>query len=112
MYWHVRQLVKPINRRRKLTEVEALHVVVGFLVPPLAALVKQSGWSKTANSVIALGVSLVVGLATAYYTGELQWPFGVVPVATVITVAFTSYKMFWQTIGFDEWLTSNTSIVK
>jgi len=86
--------------------------VLGLLAPLLIAVLKQSGFSKAQNSLIALGVCLAVGIADAWYFRTLD-PMDVAKtVFTVVSVAFTTYKMVFQALGIDDWLTEATSVKK
>jgi SNF family Na+-dependent transporter len=86
--------------------------ILGLLAPLVIAVLKQSGFTKAQNSLIALGVCLVVGIADAIYFGTLD-PMDVAKtVFTVISTAFVTYKMFFQALGIDDWLTAKTSVKK
>jgi len=86
--------------------------VLGLIAPLVIAVLKQSGFTKAQNSLIALGVCLAAGIADAIYFGTLD-PMDVAKtVFTVVSVAFTTYKMFFQALGIDDWLTEATSVKK
>lgn len=87
-------------------------MILALLAPLVIATFKQSGLSKEANSLIALGLCLVVGIADAFYFGQVD-PYNVAQtVFTVISGAFASYKMIFQPFGFDSWWTEITSLIK
>ena len=86
--------------------------VLGLLAPLLIAALKQSGFTKVQNSLIALGVCLAVGVADAWYFGTMDLADVAKTVFTVISTAFVTYKMVFQAFGFDAWLTKATSVKK
>lgn len=86
--------------------------VLGLLAPLVIAVLKQSGFTKAQNSLIALGVCFAVGVADAFYFGTVS-PMDVAKtVFMVVSTAFVTYKMFFQALGVDDWLTKKTSIKK
>jgi len=86
--------------------------ILGLIAPFIIAVLKQSGFTKRQNSLIALGVCLTAGIADAWYFGTLD-PMDVAKtVFTVVSTAFVSYKMFFQALGIDDWLTEATSVKK
>jgi hypothetical protein len=86
--------------------------VLVLIAPIIIAVLKQSGFTKAQNSVIALAVCLAAGVIDAFYLG-IDNPNAVAKtVLTVMTEAFATYKMIFQPFGFDDWLTEKTSIKK
>lgn len=92
--------------------LEPALLLLGVLMPPIVAIIKQSGWSKTVNSVVALVVYLI---AVVIYMGYEQIPFTIEAVAqnatALIGVGFLAYKMFWDAIGADAAITEKTTVV-
>lgn len=86
--------------------------VLGLLAPLVIAVLKQSGFTKAQNSLIALGVCLVAGIWDALYFGNVEPQAIAETVFQVISAAFVSYKMFFNALGIDEWLTDATSVKK
>ena len=74
--------------------------LLGLVMPPIVALIKQSGFSKQVNSIIAL---VVYAAATLLYMNFHGIPIDLnsfATNATVLTVVgLTAYKMFWSAIG-------------
>lgn len=86
--------------------------VLVLIAPIIIAVLKQSGFTKQRNSVIALAVCLGVGILNAFYLG-IEDPATIAKtVLTIMTEAFATYKMVFQPFGFDDWLTKATSIKK
>lgn len=83
-----------------------------LLVPLVAAVLQQTGFSKRMNSLIALGVTLLVAVADTIYFKTFDPNNLVQTVFETITAAFIAYKMLWQPLGFYDWLQTKTSIKK
>lgn len=86
--------------------------VLGLIAPLIIAVLKQSGFTKKQNSLIALAVCIVAGIADAFYFGAMNPMDVATTVFTILTVAFVTYKNLFQALGFDDWLTEKTSLVK
>jgi O-antigen/teichoic acid export membrane protein len=96
-------------------------VIFAALSPLLIALVKQSGWSRQANAMVAFACYIVIGIAGAIVSGEPLTIENAVNLVTVATVVGTAaYNLIWDNIGaqtdtdpsLDERLTAATSIVR
>ena len=86
--------------------------ILVFIAPIIIAVLKQSGFTKSQNSVIALAICLGIGILDAFYLG-IEDPTAIAKtVLTIMTEAFAVYKMVFQPFGFDEWLTEKTSLKK
>jgi len=100
------------KERRWDMDQQGWTAILGLIAPLVIAVLKQSGFTKAQNSLIALGVCLAVGIADAWYFGTMD-PMDVTKtVFTVVSTAFVSYKMFFQALGIDDWLTEATSVKK
>ena len=86
--------------------------VLILIAPIIIAVLKQSGWSKRKNSVVALAVCLGVGIFDAFYLGVAEPAAIAKTVLTIMTESFATYKMIFQPFGLDDWLVSKTSIKK
>lgn len=87
-------------------------MILALIAPLIIALVKQSGLTKQQNSVIALGLCLLVAVGDAFYFGLVD-PMDIAETTFDILVgAFAAYKMIFQPFGFDDWLTNATSVIK
>jgi ABC-type uncharacterized transport system permease subunit len=103
-----------------VTENMAL-VVFAAISPMLISFVKQSGFPKQANALIALGCYIVVGIAGALVSGEPVTAENAVALIAVATVVgSTAYQLIWSNLGthgdedhsIEERLTVATSIVR
>lgn len=86
--------------------------VLALVAPIIIAVLKQSGYTKAQNSLIALSVCLGIGIFDVYYLGLTDPGDIAETVLYVLTAAFASYKMLFQPFGFDDWLTRKTSVKK
>ena len=86
--------------------------VLVLIAPIIIAVLKQSGFTKKQNSLIALAVCLAVGIVDAFYLGVADPNAVAKTVLTIMTEAFATYKMIFQPFGFDAWLTKATSVKK
>lgn len=97
----------------------ALLVFAAFM-PVFISFVKQSGWSRSANSIVALAVYIGVGVLGVALSGQAITIDNIVPLATTLAVVGSvAYGIFWNqlgsgpdTVSIDTRLTDATSIVK
>lgn len=101
------------------TSNPALLVFAAFM-PVLISFVKQAGWSKSANSIVALVVYIGVGILGVALSGQEINLDNIVPLATTLAVVGSvAYGIFWNQIGaggenesIDTRITTATSVVK
>lgn len=95
------------------TEFDPALILVGLLMPPFVALIKQSGFSQQINAAIALVVYLAATIVYLWYQGIPITLDSYAANATALTVVgLAAYKMFWSGLGVDTPLTAKTSIKK
>lgn len=96
-------------------------IIFAAISPLLISLVKQSGFSRQVNSLIALACYIVVGIVGALLSGQpLTIENAVELIATATVVGSAAYALVWSKIGqeteadlsLDDRLTAATSIVK
>jgi hypothetical protein len=101
-------------------EQNAAFLLFIFFSPVLVALVKQSGFTRQANALIALGVYTAVGVGGAVWSGIPVTPENAIPlILTATVVGRAAYSLFWNQLGSDEWgfgslderITEATSVV-
>lgn len=94
-------------------------VIFAAVSPLLIAFIKQSGFSRQVNALIALICYIVVGVLGVVLSGQeltLENAVNLIAVATVVGSA--AYNLVWNNIGGDEAssldvkLTEVTSFVK
>jgi uncharacterized membrane protein len=87
-------------------------LVVGFLMPPLLAIVQQPGWSTGLRSVVMFVASLIAGAGTVYFTGDfdISNPDKIITTVLVVMVtAISTYKGLWQTTNIAPKIEAATS---
>jgi hypothetical protein len=92
-------------------------VIFAAISPLLIAFVKQSGFPRQVNALIALVCYVVVGIAGVLLSGQdLTLENAVNLIATATVVGSTAYQLVWSNIGgelsLDDRLTTATSFVK
>jgi hypothetical protein len=101
-----------------------LTIFATVILPPLIAILKQTGWSPQVNGLIALATYAVIGVAAAYL--ELGVPLLSDPLQVITWIAAVgvqgtvAYKLFWSNLGrttettpsIEERLTAATSVVR
>lgn len=96
-------------------------VIFAAISPLLIAFIKQSGFSRQVNALIALVCYIVVGVVGVVLSGEpltIDNAVNLIAVATVVGSA--AYKLVWNNIGasddespsLEERLVEATSVVK
>lgn len=94
-------------------------VIFAAVSPLLIAFVKQSGFTRQVNALIALACYVIVGVVGVLLSGEpLTVENAVALIATATVVGSAAYNLVWNNIGgddaptLDERLTDATSIIK
>lgn len=96
-------------------------VIFAAIAPLLIAFIKQSGFTRQVNALIALVCYIVVGIAGVLLSGEaLTVENAVSLIATATVVGSAAYGLIWNNIGssgegvpsLDERLTAATSFIK
>ncbi|MFJ5967873.1 hypothetical protein [Streptomyces sp. NPDC093060] len=81
------------------TDAELWAAGLGFVLPPVIAIVNQPRWSGAVRGLLMLAVAAVVGLGTAYFNGDFDGK----PIVTCMLVAAvtigTSYHTVWKPSG-------------
>ena len=94
-------------------ELDPALVLLGLFMPPIVAIIKQSGFSQQINSAVALVVYLVATILWLWVRGEpISFASYTANAATLTVVGLTAYKMFWSGLGIDPVITEKTSVVR
>ena len=85
--------------------------ILGLAVPLIAVAVMQLGWTKKANSLIALVITVGVAFLDAWYFGQLDNPDNLVQtVFDVLAMAIITYKTIWEPLGIIDWWADKTTL--
>ncbi|KPK91433.1 MAG: hypothetical protein AMJ88_13550 [Anaerolineae bacterium SM23_ 63] len=94
-----------------MEETDLVQILI-LISPLIIATLKQSGFTKRKNSLIALGVCLSVATVDVVLKGVADPSEIIHEVVITLSSAFALYKMVFQPFGFDDWLTEKTSLIK
>ena len=83
--------------------------ILALLVPLIAVGIMQLGWSKKANSLIALAVTVAFAFLDAWYFGTLTPDNLVQAVFEILTGALVTYKTIWGPLGVIDWWAQKTT---
>lgn len=101
--------------------VNPAFVIFAAVAPLLIAFIKQSGFTRQLNALIALGCYIVVGTLGALLSGEpLTVENAVALIATATVVGSAAYNLVWSNLGtvedgdpsLDDRITMATSFIK
>jgi len=96
----------------------AMFLLFLFFLPPIIALVKQSGLSTAVNALIAQAAYVIVGIGAALWSGIPVTFDNAVPLIAIATVVGqAAYKIIWSNLGgkensLDARITAATSFIK
>lgn len=86
-------------------------MILGLFVPLIAVGIMQLGWTKQANSFIALVITVGFAILDAWYFGQLDNTDNLVQtVFNVLVAAITTYKTIWEPLGIIDWWAEKTTI--
>lgn len=83
--------------------------IVGFLMPIVISIIKQSGWSDAAKSVLAFACCLAAAVGTAYFSGNFIGQDVVTCFLITFTIAIGSYYGFYKPTGISGAIEKATS---
>lgn len=99
----------------------AAFMLFAAVSPLLISFIKQSGFSRQVNALIALACYIVIGIAGVLVSGQaLVLENAVDLIATATVIGSAAYALVWNNLGagndvdasFEERLTSATSFIK
>lgn len=82
-----------------ITDLLMYAALVGFFLPPVLAIVIQTGWSDRVKAVVAFVACLVAGAGTAYFEADLDGRTWVSASLIVLTTGLATYRNFWKPTG-------------
>ena len=72
-------------------------LIVGFVMPPLLAIVQQPGWTPMVRSLVMFVASILAAVGTVYFTeGAFDTANLTTTVLVVMVTAISTYKGLWQ----------------
>lgn len=94
------------------TELVAIILAVGGLLPLLTSVVQQPRWSARTRTIMSVVVSTIAGLVTYVSSEGLNFDSPSAIVATVVGIIITSaaaYKALWKPTGATQAIEGATS---
>jgi hypothetical protein len=79
-----------------VSNLQMWSLIVGFLTPPVLAIIQQGGWSKRVRAVVAFAAAMVAGAGTAYFQGDLTGRRFVEAALVVLVATIAAYQGFWK----------------
>lgn len=86
-----------------------LSAVVALFSPIVISLITQPRWSAKVKTGIMLGYSLIVGVLTAYLSGQFDGVDILGAILTTILVTATSYQTIFKPSGISQKVEAVTS---
>ncbi len=98
-------------------KMEAAALILGVLMPLLAAVLHQVRWPRKVNAAIIIAACAGAGVLTAWAAGQLNWQAFtveavVVSVAIVIAAAQSAYQLYFRGSKLVEWIDAKTTYVE
>lgn len=93
-----------------MSNFEMWSLVVGFLLPPVLAVVQQSSWSPRLRAVVAFAACAVAGAGVAYFQGSLTGQRFVEAGLLVLVTAVATYRNFWKPTGIAPAVETKTNV--
>lgn len=93
-----------------MSNLEMWALIVGFLLPPLLAIVMQTRWSAQVQSVVAFIACVVAGAGTAYFQGDFTGKRFVEAGLVVLVTTIATYKGFWKPTGVAPTIETGTNL--
>ncbi|MGW4042938.1 hypothetical protein [Streptomyces sp. NPDC004721] len=82
-----------------LTNAELWAAALGYVLPPVIAIVAQPRWTGAVKGLLMLTVAVVVGLGTAYFNGDFSGkPIVTCMLAAAIAIGI-AYHTVWKPSG-------------
>jgi hypothetical protein len=85
-----------------MENVEQWSAIVGFLLPPVLAVIQQTIWKPQTKAIVAFIACIVASLGTTYFSGTLHFSgeknieMLSANFLILFTVAISTYEMFWK----------------
>lgn len=93
-----------------MNTLQVWSLVLGFLVPPILAVIQQPKWSQQVRSLVTFGFALLVGFGNVWLNGDLSkaadWTSAIL---IVLISAISTYKGFWKPSGIAPAIETKTS---
>ncbi len=85
-------------------------LIVGFLLPPVLAILMQSKWPTQFQAIVAFVACAVAGAGTAYFQGDLTGRRFLEAGLVVLVASIATYHGFWKPTKVAPAIESRTSL--
>jgi hypothetical protein len=82
-----------------LTNAQLWTAVLGYLLPPVIAIMNQPRWSGAAKGLLMLVVAVVDGLGSAYFTDQFTGEWIVTCILLAAVAIGVAYRTVWKPSG-------------
>lgn len=82
--------------------------VVGFFVPPITDFLKRQSWSSEIKGIVSFAVSVVAGVGTAYFNGDLTGKDTITAVLIVLVSSQFFYRNLFRPTGISNAISKAT----
>jgi uncharacterized membrane protein YfcA len=78
--------------------LEMWAAIVGFLLPPVMAILQQTKFDTALKAILAFIACLAVSVPTVYLqgSGDFTWERWSTALLTILTTAMATYHGFWK----------------
>lgn len=74
-------------------------LIVGFFMPPVQAVIQQTGWSSRLRAVVNFVACAVAGAGVAFFQGDFTGKRFVESALVVLVTTIAVYKGTWKSTG-------------
>ncbi|MGW7247685.1 hypothetical protein [Streptomyces decoyicus] len=92
-----------------MTDAQLWAAVLGFLSPPVIAIVQQPRFAGPLKGVVMLLWAAIVGLGTAYFNGQFSGPSITSCMLMAVLVIGVAYHTLWRPSGIAPRIEAATS---
>jgi hypothetical protein len=82
-----------------LTDFQMYSLLVGFVLPPLLAILMQAHFSQKLRAGLAFVACVIAGAGVAFFQGDLTGKRLVSGALIVLTTGLATYRNFWKPTG-------------
>lgn len=94
-----------------MTNLEMWALIVGFVLPPVLAVIQQTSWSNRLRAVVAFLACLAAGTGTVFLQQEdISWTEWVSTTLLVLVTAIATYQSFWKPTGIAPGIETKTNV--
>lgn len=93
-----------------MTDLQMWTLIVGFFAPLLVSVLRQPWMTRRWRLALVVAASLVLGIVTAYLTGQFTGRSAVSAVLVVLVVSIAMYEGLWKGTGVTDAIEAATTV--